>query len=84
MKKNIIAKMHCESVTPYDNGKEKQSENVTLRAVYGDSEENKTFAEATPSAEVRMSISNPAAWGAFEQGKEYIVTFALAEKPEGN
>lgn len=66
----IIAKMVCESV-----GTANGAEQIVLRAVYGDSEENKSFSEATPSASVSMSISNKAAHGAFVQGEEYYVEF---------
>lgn len=80
---NIQAKMVCESVAPSPDADNKCAEQVTLRAVYGDGEENKSYSEATPSAQVSMTISNKAAWGAFEVGKEYYVKFIPA-KPEGS
>jgi len=76
---NIRAKMQCESVTQQSEGENKYAEQVKLRAVYGDGEENKTYADATPSATVDMTISNKGAWGAFEQGKEYYVDFTPAK-----
>lgn len=78
---NIIAKMNCESVNPQTGGLVSSPvicETVTLRAVYGDSEENKSFSEATPSAIVQMTISNKAAFGAFVEGKSYYVRFEEA------
>lgn len=71
---NIRAKMVCEGVS-----KTGDSENVALRAVTSGSEENKTFAKYTPSAYVQLTIDNPSAQGAFEQGKEYFVDFSPAE-----
>lgn len=52
---------------------------VVLRAVYGDSEENKSFSKWTPSAQLQINITNPDAASYFEVGKEYILDFKLAE-----
>ncbi len=75
---NIIAKMHCEAVVK-DENPHWPNEQVRLRAVYSDSPENKTFAAATPSATVELNISNPEAFGAFEEGREYYIKFTPAE-----
>lgn len=74
---NIKAKMRCASVTKYDAGAGGY-EGVKLTAVYSDSPENKTFSAATPTASVEMTISNPAAFGAFVPGAEYYVDFSPA------
>lgn len=50
---NIKAKLRCTSVTKTDYN----AEIVKLQAVYGDSEENKSFSAATPSASVEMTPS---------------------------
>jgi hypothetical protein len=69
----IRAKFGCESVTDqYGN------EQVTLRAVYGNGEANKEWSAATPNGMVMLTISNPAAKGKFEQGKEYFLDFTPA------
>lgn len=71
--------MRCDTVTKtsYD------TEVVKLQAVYGNSEENKSYSIATPTASVEITISNPAAFGEFEPKSEYYVDFASAadEKP---
>lgn len=54
---------------------EKVMELVQMDAVYGDSPENKAWSEATPSANFKMSITNPSAWGFFEPDADYLVTF---------
>lgn len=76
---NIIAKMQCESVKDQNFGADgvKSAEDVTFRAVYSNDpkSENYSFSCATPCAFASMTISNPAAWGAFVEGDEYIVKF---------
>lgn len=81
--------MRVSSLTESDT-KRPESEvpqNVTVRldAVYSDDKasENYSFSEATPSAQVVMTISNPDAFQAFELNKEYYVDFteAPAEVP---
>jgi len=42
-------------------------------------DENNTFAKWTPSAEVKMSITNPALVDKFVAGQEYYVDFTKAE-----
>lgn len=73
MEKNIIAKLHCESVLVSEN-----SETPKFRAVYGDSEENKSFSKYTPSASLELSITNPQAMGFFKPGQDYLVTITSA------
>lgn len=70
---NIRAKMYCSNVEPIGN-----QESVNLEAVVSGSDENKSFSDATPSASLRMTISNPSAQGAFEVGKEYYLDFTPA------
>lgn len=74
MHKNIIAKLHCESVITSGD-----SQDVKFRAVSDDSEENKSFSKWTPSATLEMNITNPAALGAFEAGRDYLVTITEAK-----
>lgn len=40
--------------------------------------ENRSFSEATPSGELEILVTNPAAAGFFELGAEYYVTFEKA------
>jgi len=44
--------------------------------------ENGQFWQATPSGQIQMSISNPAAFAFFEPGAEYYVTFERAGLPD--
>lgn len=90
----IQAKFRCSTVTDivYDEWdheakkhtgrKVKGSEQVSLHAVYASSESdpNKSWAKATPSGSLLMSIDNPAAWGAFKPDHEYILTFEEVPK----
>jgi hypothetical protein len=39
------------------------------------SDENNTFAKFTPSADLSMSITNPALVGKFTEGEEYYLDF---------
>jgi len=75
--KTIRAKFQCWTVDIDEYG-----EHVHLQAVYGtyekDNEENNQFSEATPVGELKMQISNPAAKGFFETGKEYYLDFTKA------
>jgi hypothetical protein len=57
------------------------SENVTLSPVYSPdpNTENAAFWKATPSGRIDLYISNPDAFGRFEQGAEYYVDFTPAK-----
>ena len=74
----LRAKFYCNEIE--ENG---SSEVVKLLAVYGnsdkDNEENNQFAEATPSGNLEMHISNTSAKGFFKQGEEYYLDFSKAE-----
>lgn len=69
----IRAKMTVNSVV--NDG---HNEAVTMCAVSDGSEENKSFATATPSASVSISINNPAAQGFLVKGKNFYVDFTPA------
>ena len=42
------------------------------------SDENNTFARWTPSADLQMSVANPALFDAFEVGQQFYVDFTEA------
>ncbi len=65
----IRAKMMCQAAAEDDFG----NEQVTLYAVYDDGKANKSWSEATPAGNLDLTISNPAAKGKFEVGKEYYI-----------
>ena len=71
----VKAKFKCNSIT--DNGYGKQAQ---LSAVCGNQGENADFTRATPSGELKISISNdvPAA-NFFEPQKDYYLYFEKAE-----
>lgn len=71
----IRAKFSCafleEIKTPEGD---KESETVTLHAVYGtDGTDNATWSKWTPAGTLSMTISNPEAFGQFVRGKEYFL-----------
>jgi len=75
----IRAKFHVSFIKDFMNGDEKDSESVEMHAVYSGSNENKSFAKATPSAQLSMNISNPSAFGFFKAGREYYLDFSEAD-----
>lgn len=70
------AKFTCQQITRYTGG----GQEVTLGAVTGyGSEENESFWNATPSGQLKMTISNPKAQEFFDVGKSYYLDFTEAE-----
>ena len=55
--------------------------NVELNAVAsgGPDDPNQSFAAATPSGKLTMTIQNPAAFGFFEPGQEYVIEIRKAQ-----
>jgi len=74
----VVAKMQVQSVETQRMTHTTQHK-VKLGAIYGKEGENKDFADATPSGECWMQISDgrPAA-EYFKPGKKYYVTFTEA------
>ncbi|MDP9350386.1 MAG: hypothetical protein M3P51_02420 [Chloroflexota bacterium] len=58
------------------------TQQVTAIPVYSpDPEhENKKFWDATPSGRLELYIQNPAAFGTFQQGREYYLDFTPADQ----
>jgi hypothetical protein len=81
----IKAKMHCHQV---ENGLSldgvKMYEVLHAHPVYYSTEENKSFAEATPSGSLSLTISNPAAWGVIKSGDEFYLDFTPINKEYSN
>lgn len=76
----VVAKMQCHNVESSKSQYSHQHK-VKLGAVCSDTGENKDFADATPSGECWMNISNGRpALDFFEPGAEYYVTFTKAPK----
>ena len=53
---------------------------VKLNAVAGGTPEDNTFAQATPTATVDISITNPETVGFFDLGESYYVDFVPVTK----
>ncbi|MCL6605648.1 MAG: hypothetical protein K6T94_22520 [Paenibacillus sp.] len=52
---------------------------IVMQPVYGTSEENKAFFQATPSGKLELCTVNPKAAAEFEVGKSYYIDFSPAE-----
>lgn len=77
----VVAKMQCHTIdtTRWGDVPTAMSHKVRLGAVYGKEGENKDFADATPSGECWMQISDGRpALDFFKPGKRYYVTFTEA------
>lgn len=68
--------MKCSSMTDFGNN----NQTGKLSAVYGDTDENKTFSQYTPSASLEMMVNNPNAIGFYEAGYEYLITIEKLTK----
>jgi hypothetical protein len=72
---SVRAKMVCRAVE--HRGEDQRM--VILEAVTADTPENKVWSKWTPWGEVRLAITNPAAFEQFEVGKVYIADFTPAD-----
>lgn len=72
---SILAKLQCTHVTVGVN-----NETPVLAAVTATSEENKTWSQYTPSGRLELQITNPAVFGFFEPGSEYVVIIEKVTK----
>jgi hypothetical protein len=67
------AKFVCQFIEDWGNKKV-----VHMMAVYGDSEENKTYSKFTPQGELKITIDQgTSAFDFIQQGKEYYLDFTL-------
>ena len=74
----VRAKMKC-TAKRHEGGDTSQYVVLAFQAVTDESEENKSWSKWTPSAHLSMSITNPAAFDKFEEGKEYFLDFIPVE-----
>lgn len=58
---------------------------VVLRPVWDPNPESPNFkwSQATPDGEIRLGITNPAAFGQFEPGQEVYVDLHVVKPPQG-
>jgi hypothetical protein len=78
MRAMMRAKMRVSAVTPASDTLELlEFYAVSKKEGYPEdgSDENNTYARWTPSAELRMAITNPALIGKFKVGEEFYVDF---------
>lgn len=66
----VRAKFSCISI---QKSPDNSTAVVNLSAVTTGSAENESWSKYTPSGQLQMVISNPAASEQFEQGKEYYI-----------
>lgn len=75
MSKSLLAKFKVGSVVDYGNN----NVEANLSAVTNTCEENKSFSIYTPSASLKMHVTNPDALDFFKPGKEYILEFKSSD-----
>lgn len=76
---NVRAKFKCQSVVKHpEPAHDGGFVAVSFHAVYGEGKENKEWSKYTPSGNLTMSITNPDAFGWFEEGKEYFLDLTPA------
>ena len=56
-----------------------EAEEISLHAVYGNSEENKEWSKWTPSGVLNFTVNNPGAMGKVLPGKSFYVDLTPAE-----
>jgi hypothetical protein len=78
VKLSVVAKMRCVERRDSQHGADAAQKTTTVRLqpVYAESGVNATWSKYTPSGQVEMQISNPAAVEAFQLGKCYLVSFS--------
>ncbi|MEI9995077.1 MAG: hypothetical protein WDM91_10815 [Rhizomicrobium sp.] len=76
---SVIARMRCHAVKEhsFDGGATIGSKSIYLSPVYSSdpADPNYSFSQATPSGEVYLNVSNPAAFEQFKPNAIYDITF---------
>lgn len=81
----VRAKMQVQTVIPPSAQLYGQSEIVEMTAVYGGSTnaEDNTYARATPTGSLKLTIDNPNAQGVYKPGQKcYIDITVIDETPK--
>ena len=79
---NVRAKFFVEDIRHSDVPGTEQYASITMRPVfgsYGDGKVNESWSKYTPSGQLQITITNPAAIDAFEKGKAYYLDFTPAD-----
>lgn len=76
------AKMKVSRVEMFEGGEVLTFNAVCKTGAYPEdgSDEDNSFAKFTPTAELKMNITNPALHGKFKPGQKFYVDFSPAEK----
>ena len=70
----VRAKMEVDFVQKFAWG-----ENVQFSCKYSDNPEDNSFAQATPSGNMNITVSNPALVGFFQPGQKFYLDFTEAK-----
>ncbi len=74
---SVQAKFLCSAV---EDKPDYQAKEIKMHAVSaGDGKGNESWSKYTPSGSLTMWITNPLAYDQFEEGKQYYLSFELAE-----
>jgi hypothetical protein len=73
----VRAKFKCDSKVLTEQGGSEVCR-LNFSASHGDGKDNKDWSKWTPAGSLSMTISNPEAFGWFEQGAEYYLDFSKA------
>lgn len=78
---SVRAKFIVNSITrtKHWDANKGEVQTIKLSPVYGNSDENKKFFEATPAGNIELGTVNEEAAKQFELGKAYYVDFTPAE-----
>lgn len=68
-------KVTGHNIRSWGPGPQNRCTEVVLNPVYGTGAENKSWSEATPSGELKLSITNQAAIDQLPLGAEFILAF---------
>ena len=80
---SIAARLKCYSVTEHRHNDVVLNKNVKLSPVYDSdpASPNYSFSQATPAGDVALTITNPAAFDQFVEGKVFDVVFTEYRAP---
>ncbi len=82
---NMRCKLYIESIKQYGQNKQVTQEELQLRAITSgkknadDVDEDNTFSKYTPSADFRMTVTNPALLETFKPGTVFYVDMTEVE-----
>lgn len=78
----ILMRLQAQAVREQSSADTKYGEDVELWAVWDPdpNSPNHSFSKATPSAQLKFHLSNPAAFDYFEQGAQYDVVITRRQQ----